>query len=275
MRVFTGSGMVVLLLAVGSIPCLSALSSPAQVRRQEAALRARVEAYFGFLKAGNSSKAENYVTRDTLDTFRNEPKTPFQGFSIDSIKMKPDGRHATVQVSVSVVTPYSNAPFPYPRDTDWRLVRGVWYVEVPKPASNRLQAMFRQPSPGDVATPDASPPMELEFKNHIYTFLSPLQPGEVKIAHFVYKNVSNHVVTLGAISTGCKCLRLKSDKKEFMPGESGSLDFEVDPEHHDYGYGLAETMRVTTEPGDVLNLLTVRTYVAPLVKAEIKGEPQK
>jgi hypothetical protein len=270
-------GVITLLLLCGpSLPSrFSAQVAPEPSHESEQVLRARIKQFYDLLEAGNWSKAENYVAPESLDTFRNQTKTPIRGYDIDSVKLAPQGQSATVVLSIKVTVPYSPTPYALPRSMQWRLVGGKWYAVIPEQTPATLNSMFQQGRPPAGATPHAPSPVELQFEYGTYTFLGPLQPGQVKVAHFPFKNVANHAVKLGEVTTGCKCVLLKGEKREFMPGEPGSLDFEVNPDHHGYGYGLADTVTVKTEPGGAVTYLTVRTYVAPLATTESKSEPQK
>lgn len=262
---------VLFILSTGTpCPSVSAQDSAKQVRQPESALRARVEQFYNFLSAGNWSKAENYVTRESLDTFRNQTKTPFQSFQIGSVELEPDGRRATLHVTINVMTPYSAGPFPFSLTTHWRLDGRVWYVEVPKPPRHTLQAMFPQAPAEKSASPQESPPAELKFE-YVEAIVDPIQPGEVKVARFPFTNVSDHAVRLGKVVTGCDCMRLKGEKREYKPGESGTLEFEWDPVHRDYSYALEDTISVKTEPGGAVTYLMARTVVAPGVAGDSKS----
>src|SRR5436190_19873320 len=56
-------GVLLILSIGGPCPC----DSSPQLPKQASSLRSRVEEFYSFLKAGNWSKAENYVSRETLD----------------------------------------------------------------------------------------------------------------------------------------------------------------------------------------------------------------
>jgi uncharacterized protein DUF1573 len=234
------------------------------------ALRTRVKEFYGFLRVGNWSRAEAYVTPESLDTFRNENKTPFLSFQINSIHMRPDGRSARVEATLKVQTPYSGEPFPFPRKTSWRLVGGLWSVEVPKPPLHPLRSMFTQPPPSS-ASSLVRQPAELKFES-VESIVDLIQLGEIRTVRFAFTNVSDHAVRLGKVITGCDCMRLKDGKKEYKPGESGTLEFEWDPVHRDFAYALEDTISVHTEPGGAVTFLMARTEVGPRVSNGGKSE---
>lgn len=268
-------GVLSILFVGWRLPYVSARSSSDQAQDQERTLRTRVEEFYNLIRVGSWSQAESYVTQDSLDAFRNQTKTPFQSYQIDSIKLQPDARSATVQITIKVMMPYSPTPFAFPRASQWRLVNGEWYVQIPGPPRGLLKSMVQQPPSAPGASHREPPPVELKFSNAVYTILDAVQPGQVKEARFPFTNVSDHVVRLGEVVTGREWVRLKTEKKEYKPGESGTLEFEVDPIHRDYGYGFADTITVKTEPGGATTLLTIRMYVAPSVAANGKTEAQE
>lgn len=277
-------GLVLFLLLTGGLdPGISAQVSPAQVPQQERALRTRVKEFYNFLQAGNWSKAEDYITRETLDTFRNQTKTPFQGFEIDSIKLQPDGKSAAVVIRVNVMTPYSPTPFPLRRPSHWRLIAGVWQVDASESPTNKFQAEFEPPAMmgmgtgmGQGAMQRTSPPApDLKFENR-ETIVEPIHPGEVKEARFPFKNVSDHVVRIAEVKMGGSSrLRLEGEKKEYKPGESGTLVFDWDPIHYDYPYGLSDTVIIKTDPGGKETFVTARTFVTALPAGEAKSPNER
>jgi uncharacterized protein DUF1573 len=266
-------GTLLILLIGGPCPYVSSQDSAQQLSKPASSLRTRVKEFYSFLKAGNWSKAENYVSRETLDTFRNQAKTPFESFEIDSVELQPGGARATVRVTTKLMTPYSTSPFPFPLTTHWRLVGGRWYVVVPNPPREPVKAMMRQ-APADKGAPPQKPPVELKFE-HTDLIVDSIQPGEVKLARFPFTNVSDHVVKIGKVVTGCDCLRLKDGKRDYKPGESGTLEFAWDPIHRDFNYALEDTIAVTTEPGGAVTFLMARTVVGPRVAGAAKNQSSK
>jgi len=266
-------GVLLILSIGGPCPCDSSQDSVRQLPKQASSLRSRVEEFYSFLKAGNWSKAESYVSRETLDTFRNETKTPFEGYQIDSVAVQPGGAAATVRVTIKVVTPYAGAPFPFARTTHWRLVGGLWYVVVSNPPREPVKAMMQQAPAAKGASPQR-PSVELKFE-HADVIVDSIQPGEVKLARFPFTNVSDHVVRIGKVVTGCDCMRLKDGKREYKPGESGTLEFAWDPIHRDYSYALEDTIAVTAEPGGAVTFLMARTFVGARLAGASKNQGSK
>ena len=266
-------GVLLILSIAGPCPCDSSQNSVPQLPKEASSLRTRVKEFYSFLAAGNWSKAENYVSRETLDTFRNQTKTPFESFEIDSVELQAGGARATVRVTTKLMTPYSPSPFPFPLTTHWRLVGGRWYVVVPNPPRQPVKAMMQQ-APADKGASSPKPSVEFKFE-HTDVIVDPIQTGEVKLARFPFTNVSDHVVRIGKVVTGCDCMRLKGANKEYKPGESGTLEFAWDPIHRDYGYGLEDTIAVKTEPGGAVTFLMARTYVTARAASAGKSEPPK
>jgi hypothetical protein len=87
----------------------------------------------------------------------------------------------------------------------------------------------------------------------------------VKVARFAFTNVSQRVVTLADIQTDCPCLRIKSQQREFKPGEAGALEFELDPSSFSFDTKTALTLTAAldTEPEHARTQLTVRAVLMP------------
>ena len=247
---------------------------PSPPPKGENALRRRVSEFYSFLQAGNWSQAEKYIAKDSLEVFRNQQKTPFFGFQIDSIKLSPDGQSASVVVRVRVMTAYAPTPIPFPRPSNWRLIRGVWQAEASEAKGSMLLPEFQLPSTPKGAPHRLPPPAELKFES-LETIVDPIHPGEVREVRFPFKNLTNHVVRLGNVSTGSDSLRFMGEKKEYNPGEAGTLVFEWDPVHSNYSYGLEDTIVLTTEPGGAVISLTARTYVYALIEEDSNSQSKK
>jgi hypothetical protein len=87
----------------------------------------------------------------------------------------------------------------------------------------------------------------------------------VKVARFPFTNVSNHEVAIEVIQLGCDCLRMKTQQKEFKPGESGVLEFEFDPSHLQFNVEQPITIAVVlkTQPGGAQGRLTIAAMLEP------------
>jgi hypothetical protein len=151
-----------------------------------------------------------------------------------------------------------------PRFTQWRLINRVWYLELAKPDANAQQALLGAP-PTNVRPPSSpAPSKDLKFES-VWCGLGVVQDGQPKVARFTFTNVSTHLVTLAEIQVGGDTLRLKTQQKEYKPGESGTLEFEFDPSSLGFNTEEAFTQDVIvkTEPGGAYYSLTVSALVTP------------
>ncbi|MBZ5565186.1 MAG: DUF1573 domain-containing protein [Acidobacteriia bacterium] len=227
----------------------------------EPALRERVQEFFGLLQAGRFSEAEKYLTDDSKESFRYQQRSPFLSFEIKSVKVAADGKSAAVEVLMQAFAPQlSTKPLPMPSLTRWQLVDGTWYAVIPKPDPDAMKKLLRPSATGAGTNPAPPPVEELKFKGHTYT-LGVVKPGQIKTARFPFTNVTDHVVTITKIDTGCDCLKAKTEKKSYKPGESGELTVDFDPT--DYSRGYIQSMVFKTDPGGVLSFLTIKAYVMP------------
>ena len=236
------------------------LLAPSVLRSREASLRKRVEEFYALEQLGHWDRAEGYVAADSQENFRKQPKNAFLGFKVDSVKVESNGREGTAVIEAQVVTNVGASPLAMPRASQWRWINGAWYVVVPNPTNGKSLQEFL-----DTATAKApTHPEELKFKGHHYK-LGFVQPDQIKVARFPFTNVTDHAVTLTSIETSCPCLQVKSEKKEFKPGESGEVAIEFNPAGYERDY--AQTVVVKTDPGDLTTFLAVMAYVMP------KGKP--
>lgn len=260
--------LLVILCLVGFRP---AAATPPAGRDEEQALRRRVEEFYTLLQAANWDKAEAYVTKDSKEHYRSQQKKPFPGFRVDSIEVDPEGRSATVRVAVFIFTEFAPGPIPTPRTTRWRRERGKWYVIVPKPDPYALQSL--QDAQQQAGSPSGVSPLaeELKFKGHRYG-LGWVVPGEIRVARFPFANETDHTVTITQVDTGCECLRVNLEKKDYKPGESGEIAVEFNPAGYQRDY--SQTVVVITSPGNRKSFLTVYGYVVPPDAAKTEqGKP--
>jgi len=248
--------MAVSLLAAGNL--ISAASSPEQQ------LRARVEELYGALQRGDWQRAETYLTKTSKPVFRNQPKKPVPNYRIESVKLDATGDSAAVVIGVPVGAGAMPAPPVFVLSTtNWRRVHGRWYLELPDPhaAQSLSNAAAQQEAP---SPPPSLRPMDLKFASR-WVSLGPVHKGEVKVAQFAVTNVSQRVVTLGSVQTDCACLRMKSQQKEWKPGESGVVEFELDPSSLSFNIKAALTLTVgiVSEPEHALTQLTIAAILAP------------
>ncbi len=262
-----------LFIALFSVPlCPPGFSSAPESQQREQALRERVEQLYNLLQQGNWTKAESYLTEESKEIFRNQSKEPIVGFEIESIGLDGSGEKATVVVRQQVFTQFAPKPFPMPQTTSWRFVKGVWYVELPKLGPDWMKLAFSSISSSKNVSPPKTPASkELKFGSE-WCGLGRVQYGQIKVARFPFTNVTNHVVTLADVMTGCECLRVKTQQKEYKSGESGVLEIEFDPSslRIDVAQPFTQTVLVKSSPGGALTQLTISAGLLPR-----PGEPQK
>jgi hypothetical protein len=241
-----------------------AAAPPSVLKAREESLRKRAEEFYALLQSGRVDQAERYIAPDSKENFRKERKGSFFGFKVDSIKLQPDGREATVVVQMQVMMGNMGRPVTMPLPSHWTWVDGLWYLAVPEPAKQgeNAKALFKAPATGGQA-----PPEELKFKIQQYR-MGKIPPGQVTVARFPFTNVTDHTVTLSSVNTFCDCLQVKAGKKEFKPGESGELDIEFDPKG--YAQTYAQSILIKTDPGDLTAHLSVIGYVVPPPKESSK-----
>jgi hypothetical protein len=258
-RILAAWLLVGLCLLVAGTPVIASSSS-------EEALRARVEQCYSALQQGDWPKVEKYLTKDSKPIFRGQTKNPLLAYKIQSIKLDPDGQTATVVVQVPLMAAAMPRPIPVPNTSLWRLKNRVWYMELsrPQPDANAQQALFGMAPKAARAPVPLVTSKDLKFES-TWCGLGNVQSGETPVARFLFKNVSTHSVTLADVQLGCDCLRLKTQQKEYEPGESGTLEIEFDPAS--LGLNMEESFSqvvvLRIEPGDAYVLLTIAARVAP------------
>ena len=225
-------------------------------------LRKRVQEFYSLLQVRQVVKAETYTTEESRERLRDQTGSPFLGFRIVSTDVHPDGRSATAVVELTVMATFATAPIPMQRTTKWQLEDGEWRIEIPEPSvdSQAMMGLQEQQDP---------PPEDLKFEGHTFG-LGVMKPGEVKEARFPFENISDHVVKIKEIATDCECLVDKTEKREYQPGEKGEVVIAFDSTNFEYAY--AQTVVVTTSPGDVKSNLRIGAQVVP---RNIAFPPQK
>lgn len=205
---------------------------------------------------GHWDRAEKYVATDSQENFRKQPRGALMGFKVDSVEVEPDGRQGTAVIEVQAAANVGGVPLAMPRESQWRWVDGAWYLVVnATPPKRSLQEML-----GSAAGKGPSHAEELKFKGHRDN-LGYVGTDQVRVAHFPLTNVSDHVVTITSIVTGCPCLTVKSQKQEFKPGESGEVDIEFNPAGYERDY--AQTIVLKTDPGNQTIYLAILAFVMP------------
>ena len=179
--------------------------------------------------------------------------------------MDPGGEKASVVVQIPVRTAFAPQPIITSQTTNWRLVHGVWYVEILRPDPHAMDSLFNPPPHPPASAPPAprqSPALKFQST---WAGLGYIHQGEVKVARFPFTNVSQHTVKLVEVQTGGDCLRLKTQQKEFKPGEAGVLEFELDPSVLGRNTEQALSLQVVlkTDPGGVYTTLAIGAVFEP------------
>ncbi len=250
--------LAALWLCAGGVP-LAASSSNEEV------LRTRVGQFYAALQQGNWGQAEKYLTKESKQVFRYQSRTPLLGYQIESIKLDPDGSTATVVVRVPKIVPISAQPILTTQRLQWRLIRNSWYLEYSKPDPHAAQSLFTSPSHPDPKLPRIKMgSSDLKFQS-LWVSLGEVQGSELQFARFPFTNISKRNVTLSDVQTSCDCLRLKTQQKEFKPGEAGVLEFELNPSSLLDSSTHAVTLgaMVKTQPENAVTRLTIGVAVYP------------
>jgi hypothetical protein len=242
------------------------------VSSSEEGLRARVEQCYSALQQGDWAKVEKYLTKASKPLFRNQPKKPLAEYKIQSIKLEPDGRSASVIVLVPLVSPVQPRPIPVPQTTLWRLEGRTWCMDlVPKPSADAQQWL----SGGTFTTPQgpSGPVFSRDLKfDSTWLSLGIVDDRKPRMARFTFRNVGTHVVTLSEFQIGSQFLRLKTQQKEYKVGESGTLEFEFDPSSlgNDDEEAITQDVMIKTEPGGAYVKLTIAVLVARVPTPPVK-----
>jgi len=258
--VAVGAGATLCLATFGAGAALCADNAS----RREAALRARVEELYTALQTNDWTKVEALLTDDSKEVFRRQTKSGVKGFEIKSLTLDPDGRTATAVAEILVFSPNAPGPLPIQKRSRWRLVHPAWYLELPKSDPNLLQSIYTAPPRQAYSLAPLATSKDLKFES-TWCGLGELHQDQTKVASFAFKNISDHVVSLVDMQLGCECLALKTQQREFKPGESGTLEFVFDPSTMPVAVRQASnnTVLLKTEPGDAYVKLTIAAMLVP------------
>jgi len=248
----TASFVLLVVLATPVLPTVAAST--------EEVLRGRVEQLYNALRQGDWQQVEKYLTKESRPTFRKQPKKALAGYQIDSIKLEPTGDSAVVVVRIPLSGRAVPSPIFAPQTTHWRRVRGTWYLDLSgAPTGQPLSGAGRQNQP-----PPSLHVKDLKFQS-TWVSVGYVHKGEVKTARFAFTNTSQRVVTLASVEMDCPCLRMKSQQKDFKPGEAGVIEFELDPSSFSFDvvHALTLTASIETEPEHALTQLTVAAVLVP------------
>ena len=243
--------------------CLLAEVAPAKsATTGEEELRSRVEQCYNALQNGDWRKVEKYLTNESKPAFRNQAKKQIPGYEIQSIKIEPDGKTATVTVLVPVVSAATPRPILVPRPTTWRLIGHAWCMDLPRPEPGGQQWVSGTKPPTVRPGSGPVPSKDLKFAS-TWSGLGNVQSSEVKLASFSFSNVSTHDVTLSDFQLGCPCLRLMTKQMVYKPGESGTVEIEFDRAKLgvSIGQSFEQDIVFKTDPGGAYVRLTISAFL--------------
>ena len=262
-----------LFFCLGALACVIVNSGPARAASSaEVALRTRVEQCYAAYQQGDWQKVEKFLTKESKPVFRNQPKNPISAYRIQSVKIEPDGVTAQVVIQIPLSSTVTPRPIPVSKTTLWRLINRTWYMEVSKrdpnaPQQPTFEAMNTpaKPSTGPVYSRD------LNFESR-WRGLGHIKGDAKQVATFPFKNASTHPVTISDVELGCSCLTLKTQLKEYQPGESGTLEFEFDPSKLGLSteQSFMQDVIFKTQPGGGYVKLTIAALVTPNSAAPTK-----
>ncbi|MBI2819939.1 MAG: DUF1573 domain-containing protein [Acidobacteria bacterium] len=241
-------------------------SSPGEQLRE--VVQTRVAEFYSLLQTRQISRAEQYATKDSRERLRDQTGNPFLGFRIVSVELEPGEQSATVVVELTVMVPSAGPPIPFQRTSRWKLEDNEWRIEIPEPPPSDSGGEFVGIGQQEAAKPK---PEELKFEGHTYG-LGVMKPGDVKEARFPFENVTDHVVKIKEVATGCECLKNKTEKMEYQPGEKGEMVIEFNSTGYEYAY--VQTVVVSTSPGDVKSYLNIAAHVVPREIAFPQTQPE-
>ena len=247
-----------------ALSLLAAGGPLAYASTSEEALRGRVEQLYGALQQGDWRQVEKYLTKDSKPIFRNQPKKAVAGYQIQSIKLEASGDSAAVVVLIPAFAGFTPGPVQIPETTRWRLVKGNWYLQLSSPPHGTRSPFGMPPQERPSLPPPSLHFTDLKFES-TWASLGIIHKGEVKVARFVFTSVSQRVVTVSEGQTSCDCLHLKTAQKEYKPGETGVIEYELDPSgmSFDVKSALTLTVMLATEPEHAYTQLTIAAVLSP------------
>lgn len=221
----SGLGPLLARFSVLALWLVSALPGEAQrVSARERQLTKRVGEYFQSLVTGEWRKVENYITRDSQDTWLAMAKNKIESFEIKEVQIAPGNREADVTVLVTFYIPQVSAPFHQPRKTKWIYERRNWFTHLPPlvSATELFQKVFGAGgNMGGLTSPQTVQP-PLRFDQNPVRLSR--QEGAAEItAQVRFQNVTASVVSVTQLGSNCPCLQLSMDKLLVQPGEQGIL----------------------------------------------------
>jgi len=219
-----GLGPFVARFSVLALWLVSALPGEAQnVSARERQITKRVQEYFQLLVTGDWRKVENYLTKDSQDTWLTMAKNKIQSFEVKEVQIAPGNREADVTVLVTFYIPQVSAPFQQPRKTKWINERRNWFIKLPPmvSATELFQKVFGAGSMGGLSSPQTvQPPLRFD-QNPVR--LSRQEGAAESTAQVPFQNVTASVVSVTQLGSNCPCLQVSMDKLLVQPGEQGIL----------------------------------------------------
>lgn len=220
----------------------------------EAPLKRRAQEFYSHLQSGQMAPAENYVMPEYRESFRYSRPMRFLAYKMTSCRLDASGKVGFVTMELTVIMPFSATPVTMPYRTQWRRADGTWYLELNRSA----QQMAGKAGPGGMGGDYRTVPEVLQFEQAT-SAMGSVQEGNKISARIYFTNIANHAVRVTEIYTACDCLTARTDKGTYKPGEKGQLSVEFNSQGYSLEY--AQTIRIKTDPGEVVNRVTVTAQV--------------
>ncbi|MBC8218743.1 MAG: DUF1573 domain-containing protein [Planctomycetes bacterium] len=137
----------------------------------------------------------------------------------------------------------------------------------PKPVPDKPKPVPNKPKPAPKVDPNTPGP-KIEFDKLIHD-LGSVDPGSNNVCEFPFKNVGDALLKIISVKPGCQCTQYTLEKKEYEPGESGTLKFKY---HAALQAGpINRPIPVTTnDPVQPITTLTIKGRIVEQVGYEPK-----
>lgn len=215
-RVFTFILSLVVLFAV----------HPAHAEKQnkeEKKLIKRVEEFYRLLVNAQWGKVEPFVTPDTREIWISAPKNKLMSFHVENVKMAPDGKQATVSVSVvGTVARLPGASMNQTQNSEWLKDRGKWYIKL-KRSPSLLEIFKTIKSPSDIAS--TQPPLIFDHN----PVKIPEDTGGETVVKVSFQSIAGYGIAIQDLGTSCPCLTAEVDRTSMQLGEKGVLTLHYNP----------------------------------------------
>jgi len=137
-------------------------------------------------------------------------------------------------------------------------------TDTPKPAPDEQVRVAKEPA----AKPDDGKGPRIKFDELIHNF-GDIAPGNRNNCEFQFKNVGNALLKIIDIKTDCGCTVFSLDKREYAPGEAGT----VKVEYHAAAVASLATKHVYVTTNDTVNPRITLTLKARIVD-RVSYEPR-